>query len=339
MGIVGVADRQSLLRQLFRTTKPAIQARPWHWFQFHFAFRHPRPFARSIISAAADLEQLLTGLGQQLLNDLVSIGGREKHRPDYDTLIQKLAEMLVLRQLLRLPWPEGTTFTHEPAGTPQGKRPELLVKTSGMSYVFEVKAPSLLAHQHARGTNSLQLPGRMFPLEMVGRLTETMGDGSTTFARDNPVKDFLLSAEEKFRPFKAKGPCRSYLVIVWDDHIYEPITSLVHERCGLLTPNSFAHDKEGQPLAFPSIDAVIIIRHLLYFNLAAAEHDLRERAHAFDFGGPHSLPNVFVTMPGSQIGPAFIPDGLRALEWDRPPLQHFADYRPQELIMWLGGES
>ena len=57
--------------------------------------------------------------------------------------------------------------------------------------------------------------------------------------------------------------------------------------------------------------------------------------HAFDFGGPQSLPNVFVPMPGGQIGPAFIPDGLRALEWDAPPLQHSAEYRPQELIMWL----
>jgi hypothetical protein len=170
-----MADRQALLRQLFRTAKAAIQARPWHWFQYHFARRRPRPFARSIVAAVADLEELQPNLGRRLLDELVAIGGREKHRPDYDTLLQKLAEMLVLRQLLRLPWPEGATFAHEPAGTPQGKRPELLVETLGMSYVFEVKAPSLLSHQDARATNSLQLPGRMFPQEMVERLRNFRG--------------------------------------------------------------------------------------------------------------------------------------------------------------------
>jgi hypothetical protein len=202
-----------------------------------------------------------------------------------------------------------------------------------MNYVFEVKAPSLLMHQRARTMNPLQLPGRVFR-EAAERLTGAAGGGNVTLPRDNPVKDFLISSEAKFAPFKAAGPCRTYLVIVWDNFIYEPITSLVSDHSGLFTPASFALDKHGKRLTFPSVDAVIIIRHLVYFQNAAGDRPLVDRIHAFDFGGPHALPNVFVPVPGGQVGPDFISEGLRAVPWNDPLLQHFADYRSQEFIMW-----
>jgi hypothetical protein len=51
--------------------------------------------------------------------------------------------------------------------------------------------------------------------------------------RDNPVKDFLLSADAKFAAFKAQHlTFTSALVIVWDDFIQEPRT------CTLSTANA-----------------------------------------------------------------------------------------------------
>ena len=165
----------------------------------------------------------MSGLGRQLIRDLGAIGGIDRHEPHYDQLMQKLAEILVLRQLLALSWPGGTTFEHEPALTRHGKRPELKVVTPEHVYLFEVKTPSLTAHARNRAKNDLQAPARMFERDILDRLA---GEGGLTLPRDNPVKDFLIDAELKFAPFKAATRATSLLVIVWDDHIYEPITVL-----------------------------------------------------------------------------------------------------------------
>jgi hypothetical protein len=90
------------------------------------------------------------------------------------------------------------------------------------------------------------------------------GEGGLTLPRDNPVKDFLIDAEAKFAPFKAATRATSLLVIVWDDHIYEPITVLTQEQCGLLTPNSCYTDASGGPVTFPDIDAVVLIRPYVF---------------------------------------------------------------------------
>ncbi|MCH8855088.1 MAG: hypothetical protein IIA03_02315 [Proteobacteria bacterium] len=129
----------------------------WHWFSYHFSMLPPHPLGRSVIDACADCETKLPGLGFQFIKDIAAICGKERHEPHYDQLVQKLAELLVLRQLLVLDWPAGTTFQHEPAVSAKGKRPELRVVTPGRSFLFEVKAPSLLEHTRSRQTNAFQL--------------------------------------------------------------------------------------------------------------------------------------------------------------------------------------
>lgn len=172
----------------------------------------------------------------------------------------------------------------------------------------------------------------MFERDILDRLA---GEGGLTLPRDNPVKDFLIDAEAKFAPFKAATRATSLLVIVWDDHIYEPITVLTQEQCGLLTPSSYYIDARGGPVTFPDIDAVVLIRHLMYFKHAAGDVPLVERAHAFDFGDERALPNVFLPLPGGAQVPEFIRNGLRARPLDDRWLQHAAEYRPLEMVLWL----
>jgi hypothetical protein len=206
------------------------------------------------------------------------------------------------------------------------------VTTPNASFLFEVKAPSLLEYQRLRSKNKLQAPGRAIPKEKLDALT---GNLTLTMARDLPVKDFLIDADKKFAQFKALKPETSVLVIVWDDFIYEPITSLTHEDCGLLTPNSFLKDVTNTSVQFPHIDAVVIVRHLTYFKRATAEAALEERAHAFDFGGDCDLPNVFVPITQPTPLPDYVQKGLRAVPIDSPSLKGAADYRAQELILWF----
>lgn len=284
-----------------------------------------------LIRLCAECELKLPGLGWSFLDDVASISGREKYEPHYEMLMQKLSEILVVHRLLYLPWPDATTFAHEPAAVPQGKRPELKVETNDIIYLFEVKAPALLSHQRARGQNPVQFPGRMFDVPMRDLLAKGC---EPTLPRDNPIKDFLSSAEEKFAPFQGEKECRGVLVIVWDDHIFEPITSLVHEPSqGLLTPNSFAKVNDV-PVQYPHVDAVVIVRHLLYFQQGAAEQ-LVERRHAFDFGEPGDLPNVLISVPSGKGLRDFIVTGLRALPYDHEAIRDFSDYRPKEFVMWF----
>jgi hypothetical protein len=214
----------------------------------------------------------------------------------------------------------------------QGKRPEAKVETAEAVFLFEVKAPSLLAHQRARSANPIQFPGRTFE---EGMRTTIAGDHKPTLPRDNPVKDFLISAEEKFAPFHSGKVVFGILAIVWDDFIYEPITTLVHaDSKGLLTPATFVKNADGSPRSFQHVDAVILMRHLQYFQQAAAEA-LTDRKHAFDFGHDDDLPNVLVPVPLAKEIPPFIRTGLRALHYDDPLLQRSAEYRPQEFVMWF----
>lgn len=325
-------ERSQSRQELFGFVVEMIEERGWHWFAYHFCGVAPTHFARTLIDACVDCETNIPGLGRDLIRDIGRIGGVEGHEPHYEQLLQKLAELLVLRQLLVLPWPEGTTFAHEPTVNGQGPRPELKASVDGLDFLFEVKAPSLTLHGRNRGANDLQLPARVFDREDVERLA---GAGGLTLPRDNPVKDFLVDANRKFARFKAEGRTISILIIVWDDFIQEPISVLTHERCGLLTPQSYFKDARNLPVIFPNIDAVILVRHLTYFSEAAAERPMPERQNAFDFGDEQSLPNVLIPVQGGEDIPEFIIDGLRAYPLDHGLLRFAADYHAPNLIIWI----
>lgn len=305
----------------------------WHWFAYHFN-NGPRPFARGILSACASIDRKAEGIGTELLAQLTSIGGRDRDQRQYEQLLQKLSEILVIERIVNCPWPEGTTFQHEPAAIRNGPRPELLVVSPQSRLVVEVKTPALLAHVRARTANQIQVPYRGgIPLEVARELTE----GEVTLPRDNPILDFLRDGERKFGAFREDCSTSSLLVIVWDDHIYEPISTLVNEGSGLLTPNSFARQADQQAETFPNVDKVILIRHMNYFVEGAAERPLADREHGMDFGGPHALPNVLCEGHGGRPIPQFVLDVLRAYPHDDPRLRMFAEYNPQDMIFWFGG--
>lgn len=139
--------------------------------------------------------------------------------------------LVVERILVSMDWPPEAVFTYEPESK-SGRRPELSVEVSESRYLFEVKAPSLLEHIRNRSMPNIQIPAHgVFQPDRLERVT---GNGSIVLPRDNPIKDFLISAEEKFTDFDRVSGC-NILVIVWDYFIYEPLSALVHPLSGLLT--------------------------------------------------------------------------------------------------------
>ncbi|NKM12098.1 hypothetical protein GFL85_13825 [Rhizobium laguerreae] len=317
---------------LYAKAIDGIDSVGWHWFGYHF-YNGPRPFARGILSSCASINRKTDGIGTELLEELVGIGGRDRDERQYEQLLQKLSEILVIERVVNCPWPEGTTFRHEPAAIRNGPRPELLVSWPEGRLVMEVKTPALLNHVRARGANGVQLAYRGgIPLDAAREIAE----GEVTLPRDNPILDFLRDGERKFAAFREDCSTSSLLVIVWDDHIYEPISTLVNAGSGLLTPNSFAQQADGTAEAFPNVDNVILVRHLNYFVSGSREEALMDRENAMDFGNEHALPNVLCEGHGGRPIPTFVLDVLRAYPHDDPGLRMFAEYNPQDMVFWIG---
>jgi len=303
----------------------------WHWFGYHALNR--TPFIVSIARSCAKLTAFSADAPERMLCELASIGnGRERNRDDYDQLIQKLSEILTLQQISLMPWPAGVRLEIE------GSAPGSLRRVDGVATLpdgskigFEVKSPAYFDHTDRRGRGGLQWLARG-PDGAVDAVRRP--EDNIVLPRDNTIRDFLRSADEKFAAFKAAEPTIAVLVIVWDDCIYEAISPLVHERVGLLTPNSYSRQGDG-PELFPNVDAVLLLRHLSYFTQAAAEHDLPDRRHhCMHLGGYGALPNVIVPVPGGHPVPDFVANTFNALSLDHEDLATLADYHANDLVMW-----
>jgi hypothetical protein len=313
----------------------------WHWFAYHFGTLNApgweHPLAASIINGLVICDRAMPGYAQTFITRLASIGGREKHLPDYEQLLQQLAELHVVLQVISFDWPGGAEFAAEPTAEASRKNPEITVRHEGFVYGIEVKAPALQTHIKARNANSTQVPARLFTPEMLATLERP--DEAMTLPRDNPVKDFLRSADAKFAAFKSEvGNFIGILVIVWDDHIYEPISSLLHESSGLLTPNSFDKDATGAPVPYTNVDGVLVLRHLHQLVRAAGDQPLIDGcAHALDYGTGEEFPfKVFMQNPKAREVPEIIRRCLQGL----PPCPEMgAEYTPKDLVWWITAES
>lgn len=309
----------------------------WHFFGYHF--RHylcniERPLAGSIVDACLDCDRVIPGFAETMIhNHLATISGREMHWPHYEQLFQRLAELLVIRQLVTWDWPSAPTFAYEPTASKTRANPELAISIGDTTIGIEVKAPSLLEHQKRRGTNPIQVTARMDDLPAM--LDQAYPGRAVTWPRDNPVKDFLISADRKFVPFKRDDPSFvGLLVVVWDDFINEPISALLAPSSGLFPPNSFVKDSAGQPVQFSGVDGVVLIRHLHQFKAAAAGQPPVDLCrHALDYGRPGEFPfKAYVADPHGTAVPAVV---LNCLQAEPQEGIMGAEYRAGDLVWWF----
>jgi hypothetical protein len=172
----------------------------WHWFQYHFSRVPPTPFGQSVIDACIGLERLRTGCGLQFILDVARIGGRDREWRDYDQILQKLAEVLVINSVLDMNWPTIPGIQVEENAPGSRKGVDCVATLHNHKYGFEIKAPALLVHRQHRAENPLQVPGRFAPHDHFEVLADQVA-GKVTLPRDNPVYDFLVSANH-CRPVK-----------------------------------------------------------------------------------------------------------------------------------------
>lgn len=317
----------------------------WHWYQFVFDQRRrgnaEHPFARSVLDACLDCELHLPGFALAILDRIARVGGRDRNQNDYEQLLEICAEILVVRQVVTFRWPFEVGFEHEPLPPGSSKKnPELLIRGPKLDVGIEVKAPQLSRHNQERSQNALQLTARQGELRDWASQTAPSG---ITFPRDNPVKDFLVSANAKFEPFSSDQarPFSGILVVVWNDFINEPLSALLSPASGLFTPASFHRTNDpDSAIKFPHVSGVVLIRHLHQFIRAAGDDVLVDGLkHAMDYGRSGSFPfKAWIANPDGAIrAPKIAIRALQAVEANR----HLgAEYIPGEFISWMpSGEA
>lgn len=283
------------------------------------------PFLDSLVAALAEIDTATPGYAREMVDRIAAIPGTGEQQ--YEAVLQILGEIYVVRGVVRVADRDGqrVRIRHEPGGAGE-KNPECDATISGVPVAVEVKTPKLIQHGRLRAENPWQVTARM-PREMTQTLTATP-------PRDNPVKDFLISADAKFSAYELfqSGAFR-LLVIIWDDFCNEPIAALVSPVSGLLTPNSFNRDAFGAPVRYPNVDGVIVVRH---------QHQLirATRCEPLVDGLPEVMayhhtgfpPKAFIQVPGGREIPPPLLDALGAV-----PLADCmgAEYQPSELIMWI----
>jgi hypothetical protein len=307
----------------------------WHWFTYHFNFYNlelEHPFAKAIVDSCIKVERFIPGFAFKFIDDLASISGSVKYLPHYEQLIQRLAELFVIQKAVDFNWEEGTVFHLEPFIGDSKKNPEITIDTPKYIIGIEVKCPSLVEHIKKRNENPFQLSARS---EQVLEIAKKMHNEKITLPRDNPVKDFLISANEKFASFKEHSlkPFFGALFIVWDDFIYEPITALNSPFSGLLTENSFHKNKEGQPIKFSHLDNIVLLRHMHQLKRATADIPLMDNLNnAMDYTDRNTFPpKVFIPVNNPDKIPQDFVDAFELV-----PLQGMmgAEYHPSDGIFW-----
>ena len=313
----------------------------WHWFSYHFRFGGRagiHPLAADIIDALVEVDARVPGFALKAADELSSLRGLEKHEPHYEQLLQRLAELHVIRRLVTHKWTFAATFDIEPKpGGGEHKNPEIRINGGEHPLLVEVKAPSLLAHIRTRSTRPAQMSTRVLEKDETAKLEDTLGP--ITLPRDNVVKDFLVSSEGKFEPFRRTNPdVRSIVVIVWDDFIYEPLSALLGQGSGLFTPQSFYRDSNDAPHTFSSVDGVLLIRHLHQLLFSTRGEDFIDGcASTFDYGAPDSFPfKAFIQNPHGQEMPEELVSALHGLT---PSAELGAEYVPSDFIFWLNNQQ
>jgi len=285
------------------------------------------PFLRGLLQALCEIDLAMPGYAEEMLDRLAGI--KETGEAQYENLLQYLAEIYVTQGVVEAADRHGTAVhvSHEP-GLQGAKNPECEALLVGYWCAIEVKTPKLIEHGRRRSTNPWQMTARL-PRELTNAWQATL-------PRDNPVKDFLVSAEAKFTAYEDHRPgAFRVLVIVWDDFCNEPIAALVNPLSGLLTANSFNRDGTGLAVVYPHIDGIIIVRHQHQIIRATREEPLADGVvDAMRYRHDSFPPKAFIAVPGGRAIPMEVVTALNAI-----PLAHCmgAEYQPTDVVMWSGG--
>ena len=217
--------------------------------------------------------------------------------------------------------------------------PEFMLEGPKWRVLVEVKCPSLHEYEIKNRMAAQQLAAR---LPGVKDIMSKISDTELALPLDNKLKDFLVSAEKKFVSFQEVAvPTYGLLVVCWTERMFEAVSPLSNERCGLLTSASF-YRKEGKVVLFPHVSGVITTQQQSFLHHALAGYRPSHLASDLDYGSywkpntpanPVLSPNEFAktqlpdeiiialeaVMVGEHLDPIASP--MDYVMWLQPPLR------------------
>ena len=305
-----------------------------HFFNYHFNPYNLRtkknPFGNSVTVSCYYVEKRIDGYAKKFIKKIASF--KEATTEHYDQLLQFIAELIVISHLAESLGDEWV-FEEEPTANGSKKNPEISISNGELTLLVEVKSPRFNEFQKTRKQTGVQLPSRINGFQ---KMTNNIYGVNPSLPRDNIVKDFLISADNKFKNFKLENKeILSILVIVWDDYIYEPISSLKNDFTGLLTEKSFYRDKNDKAIKFKNIDNIILLRNMTEV-VQCTKQDIypgSNLSHPLDYG----IKGVSLPKPLFNVNlhnkEDFILDLFQATK--QIHLEHFAEYKAQDFVMWM----
>ena len=310
-----------------------ILAEKWHYLSYHFSpykkgYEHF--LCASIVDSYTRIESVMPGYTEEFSKKLSSFSNREKYQPHYEQIIQLLAELYVINHLATIKFPSAS-FLHEPTASDSNRNPEVGIILNDKEIYVEVKCREYIPHHNDRGHTSIEVPSRMDGIKEVAESILKNGE-HIVYPRDNTIKDFLISANDKFRGFKNdSSKSITVLVIVWDDCIYEPISSLLNSSSGLLTDNSF-YKNGGEAAKFENVDAILLVRQSHHIVRATRDQfPVDGLKHPLDWGAKNMvLPKAYIPVNTNDKVDEYLCQILEAHNISE--LTHVAEYRPQELV-------
>ncbi|WP_447892316.1 hypothetical protein [Pseudomonas marginalis] len=264
-----------------------------HFLDFHFA--HHNEFAQEFIELICVLEDLCPGAGRDTVKKISSLRGTDQ--ATYEQIIQALCELVIGKRFIEaFPADDGFKLDWEP--TDMGKaNPEFMIEGPKWRVLVEVKCPSLHDYETKNSAAAQQLPARLPGLKDV--ITEVSGT-VPALPLDNKLKDFLVSAERKFSSFKEVSvPTYGLLVVCWTERMFEAVSPLSNEGCGLLTPASY-YRKDEKAVQFPHVSGVITTQQQSFLKSALAGSRPSHLASDLDYGSYWE--------PGTPVNPTLSPN-------------------------------
>jgi hypothetical protein len=248
-----------------------------HFLDFHFG--NFTPFAQEFTELMCTLETLSPGSGYDFVKRIGSLQGES--RATYEQIVQAICELVIAKKFIELyPVEKGFILKWEPTGKTKSN-PEFMIEGPEWRLLVEVKCPSLFEYDTKNRAASQQVTARLPGMKEI--MTDIGGE-VPALPLDNKVKDFLLSAEKKFSSFEENGlPTYGLLFICWGERMFEAITPLSHEACGLLKESSYFEEK-GNKIRFPHVSGVVVTQHQHFIQNMLVGHPPPHQRSWLDYG-------------------------------------------------------
>lgn len=264
-----------------------------HFLDFHFA--NHNEFAQEFVALMCVLEDLCPGAGCATVKKIASLRGTDP--ATYDQIIQALCELVIGKRFIEA-FPAGKGFTLHWEPTDMGKaNPEFMLVGPEWRVLVEVKCPSLHEYEVKNRTATQQLAAR---LPFLKDIMSSVSGAEPALPLDNKLKDFLVSAEKKFSSFREVS-LHTYgvLVVCWTERMFEAVSPLSNEGCGLLTSESF-YRKDDEVVQFPHVSGVITTQQQSFLKSALAGYRPDHLASDLDYGS--------YWKPQTPVNPVFSPN-------------------------------